>query len=177
MEHSLDSATRTGSNGASPITKLCEAVESTHKSVVTGAITAQCEAAGNTDQPPELLQIKDNSQVNPRPSIGPPATVQAASSTTESLGSSKVEGNSTADANAQPSLMDALGRVREDTSATPMSIDSSHMPIQENPRPSTTMGAPSKGQEAVNTLTIFTCEEKPFQSPVEVCLVNVYLVH
>jgi len=183
---SLDSTTPTGSSGASPTVKPFEAVESTHKSTVlpgvllsTSAITAQCEAAGsNADKPTESLHIKGNSQVNPRSSIDPLATLQEASSTAESLESPKVEGDSTADANTQPSLTHAPGRAQGDTSATPgESIDSPHMSVQENPQPSA-VEAPSKGQEPVNTtLTIFTCQEKPLQSPVEVCLIDLHFVH
>ena len=178
MEQSFDSAIRNGSNGASPIAKSCEAAESTHTLVVrpgallsTDAITTQCEVAGNTDKPHESSHVKSNSQVNPRPGIDPSSAVKEAIPTTELLESSKAEGNSTADANTQPSRMDAPGRVQEDTSATAKSIDSSHMPVQANPQPGT-MGAPSKGQEAADALTILTCQEKPFRSPVEVCLVN-----
>ena len=93
MEHPLDSTTRTGPNGANPITKSFEAViESAHGSIgcprallSVGAIKTQCEAAGNVDKPSELLHVKGNSQVNPSPNIDIPATVQEASSTTEPL--------------------------------------------------------------------------------------------
>ncbi|KIM64157.1 hypothetical protein SCLCIDRAFT_661114 [Scleroderma citrinum Foug A] len=81
-----------------------------------------------------------------------PGRLQRANGATTSLGSSHVKGSSTAGVNPQPSTLNAPGRM-PGASATLNTID-----------------PPTEVQETVNTVTIFTCQEKPLQTPVELVL-------
>ncbi|KAL4068811.1 kinase-like domain-containing protein [Scleroderma yunnanense] len=76
-----------------------------------------------------------------------------ASTTNKPVESLHMEVKSTTRANPQRNTMGASGN--------PTS--------QENPQPNT-MDAPAKVQEVVDTVTVFTCRNKPLQSPVELVL-------